>query len=263
VCREVRAELEQLPGGGYRADHPPFQDFYATPIHKVNGPFGWPTYVAKAALGLVPVEADGSARFYAPAGAVLYFELLDEHYTELQRMRSVVQLQPGEQRSCIGCHENRHSAPPARATLASRRPPSRLAPPPWGDGAFAYERVVQPVWDARCVRCHDAGDKQGMNLTGRLDGEKVPASYRTLISKGWVHYFDMTYGLRHSKAAALTFGTARSKLWQVLGARHHDVVLTPDEVHAIKCWIDLNCPLWPDYTYRPLRSATPRVATQP
>ncbi|MFA6563752.1 MAG: discoidin domain-containing protein [Verrucomicrobiia bacterium] len=260
VCQEVRADLERLTSGEYRRDHGPvFTDFYATPIHKVNGPFGWPSYVAKTALGLAPVEADGSASFYAPAGKVLYFQALDENFNELQRMRSVTQLQPGEQRGCVGCHEHRQTAAPVKLTLASRRPPSRLQPPPWGAEPFAYERVVQRVWDAKCVRCHDAGDKNKINLTGVLDAERVPASYRTLIAGGWVHYFDFTYRLRHSKAEPMSFGTLKSRLWQVLDAGHHDVKLTRDEMHAVKCWIDLNCPLWPDYIPRDQRPRTPQV----
>ncbi len=107
VCQEVRADLEQLADGSYRNDHPDFQDWYATPTHKVQGPYGWPSFVAKTSLGLVPVEADGSARFKAPSGRVLYFEVLDKNLNELQRMRSVVQLQPGEKRSCVGCHDPR------------------------------------------------------------------------------------------------------------------------------------------------------------
>jgi hypothetical protein len=254
VCEEVRAGLAQLPSGEYRRDHGPvFQDFYATPIHKVSGPSGWPSYVAKASLGLAPVAADGSANFTAPAGKVIYFEALDANLNEVQRMRSVVQLQPGERRSCIGCHEHRHSAVPVAPTLAARRAPDSLAPPPWGAVPFAYESVVQPILDAKCVRCHDANHKQKINLAGTLDAEKVPASYRTLIAGGWVNYFDMTYRLRHSKAEPLTFGTTRSRLWQVLDAGHHDVKLTRDEMHALKCWIDLNCPLWPDYTPRQQR----------
>ncbi len=262
VCEEVRANLEQLPSGEFRRDHGPvFTDFYATPIHKVSGPGGWPSYVAKAALGLAPVAADGSANFTAPAGKVLYFEALDENLNELQRMRSVVQLQPGERRSCIGCHEHRHGAAPVAPTLAARCAPATLAPPPWGAVPFSFERVVQPVLDARCVRCHDANHKQKLNLAGTLDAEKVPASYRTLIAGGWVHYFDMTYRLRHAKAEPLTFGTLKSKLWQTLDAGHHGVQLTRDEMHALKCWIDLNCPLWPDYTPRQQRLG-PQVATQ-
>jgi hypothetical protein len=255
VCQEVRSGLEQLPNGEFRKDHPAFTDWYATPIRKVTGPYGWPSYVAKASLGIVPVDADGSASFQVPSGRVLYFEALDENYNELQRMRSVVQLQPGEQRSCVGCHENRQSTAPVRQASATGRPPQRLDAPSWGAEPFSYERVVQPVWNAQCVRCHDAGDNRGMNLSGTLDMDRVPASYRTLIHGGWVQYFDETWGREHSKAAPMSFGTLKSRLWAILDAGHYDVRLTRDQMHRVKCWIDLNCPLWPDYIYRPLRPA--------
>lgn len=253
VCQEVRADLTRLPDGSYRADHQSFQDWYATPVHKVSGPNGWPTYVAKAPLGLAPVEEDGSANFLVPAGKVLYFQALDENLNELQRMRSVVQLQPSEQRGCIGCHEHRLSAAPVRPVAAARRPPSNIEPPPWGPAPFSYETVVQPVFDAHCVRCHDASHPGKINLTGKLDAERVPASYRTLIEGGYVHYFDMTYKLRHGKAGPASFGVLRSRLGGILDGRHHDVRLDRDEKHAVKCWIDLNCPLWPDYQFRPER----------
>jgi hypothetical protein len=254
VCQELRADLAQLSTGEYQADHEAFQDWYATPTHKVSGPHGWPSYVAKANLGLVPVEADGSAHFYAPAGKVLYFQVLDEDYNEIQRMRSVVQLQAGEKRSCIGCHEDRMAAPSAQSAraLAAQREPSRLQAPSWGTGPFSYEKVVQPVWDAQCVRCHNAEDEQAPDLAGTLDADGVPASYRTLIERGWVHYFDFTWGQEHSKAEALSFGTVRSPLWQILKKGHY-ATLTPDQMQRVKCWTDLNCPLWPDYIYRPLR----------
>jgi hypothetical protein len=255
VCQEVRAELSRLPNGEYRNDHPPFEDFYAAPTHKVRGPHGWPSYVAKAVVGIVPVELDGSVSFTAPAGKVLYFQALDEQYNEIQRMRSVVQLQPGEKRTCIGCHENRASAPPAHAAVAARQEPRQLEAPPWGAGPFSYEKVVQPVWDAKCVRCHDANDKQKLNFAGTLDADRVPASYRTLITQGWVHHFDYAWQREHTKAAPLTFGTLKSKLWKTLNAGHYEVKLTAEEVHRIKCWIDLNCPLWTDYRYRMERAA--------
>jgi hypothetical protein len=255
VCQEVRADLRQLAGGDYQQDHEQFLDWYATPVHKVSGPNGWPSYVAKGVVGLVPVEADGSASFFAPAGKVLYFQALDEHYNELQRMRSVVQLHAGETRGCIGCHEDRSSTPPSSGTipLALQHPPCQLQPPPWGAGAFAYEKVVQPVWDAKCVNCHNAKDKDRINLAGTLDNDGVPASYRTLIERGWVHYFDWNWGQRHYKAEPLTFGTVKSRLIQVLEAGHYQVALTAEEGQRVKTWIDLNCPLWPDYIYRPER----------
>jgi hypothetical protein len=152
------------------------------------------------------------------------------------------------------------STPPVRQAAALRRPADRLTPPPWGAGPLAYEAVVQPVLNAKCIRCHDAKDKDGIDLTGTLDPQRVPASYRTLIQGGWVHYFDCRYGQEHHKAELMTFGTLNSKLWAVLDAGHYDVKLTTDEMRAVKCWIDLNCPLWPDYQFRPNRPETSPLA---
>ena len=251
VCQEVRSDLARLPNGEYRNDHRPFQDYYASPIHKVHGKHGWPSYVAKASLGIAPVADDGSANFLAPAGKVLYFQVLDGEFNELQRMRSVVQLQPGERRGCIGCHEDRALAPgTSRRPLAMLREARKLEPPPWGAVPFSYEKVVQPVLNAKCVRCHNARHKRKINLTGTLDRDRVPASYRTLIARGLVHYFNMAYALPHTKAKPLTFGTVKSRLIAVLEAGHNKVKLTPEQMRRIKCWIDLNCPLWPDYVYR-------------
>jgi len=163
VVEEVRSNLRQLPDGAYQNVHVEFMDWYATPTHKVSGPYGWPTYVAKAPHGIVPVEADGSAHFKAPAGRTLYFQALDEDLNELQRMRSVVQLQPGERRSCIGCHESRQQAPRNGARMKARGP-VELEVAEWDGKPFSYEEVVQPVLNAKCVRCHDAGRKDGLDL---------------------------------------------------------------------------------------------------
>ena len=293
VAQEVPAPLETLSCGQYRADHPPFTDFYASPVSLVHGPTpsyitrtpnaplaflrtnhdwpkqvqeiapglyrvreggGWPSYVAKASLGTVPLAEDGSANFLAPAGKVLYFQLLDAEYNELQRMRSVIQLQPGERRSCVGCHDNRQASPPVDIALALTRPPQNLEPPPWGTEAFDYQQVVQPVLNTHCVRCHNGSQSGQSDLSGTLDPDRVPVSYRSLIEGGWVHYFDFTYGMRHLKAEPLSFGTLQSRLWKVLAdTRHEEVSLDEAAVRAIKVWIDLNCPLWPDYIYRPGR----------
>jgi hypothetical protein len=252
VCQEIRADLIQFADGQYQNDHVYYEDWYATPTHKVGGPYGWPSYVAKGDLGIVPVEEDGSANFYAPSGKVLYFQLLDKDYNEIQRMRSVIQLQPGENRGCIGCHEDRMSSPiSARPRpVAVMRQPSRLKKPSWGGGPFSYEKVVQPVLNDNCVRCHSGDHKGGIVLTGDIDRHGVPASYRTFIEKGLVHHFDYVYAREHNKAEPMTFGTVKSKLWKVLDKGHHKVELTPDEVYRIKSWIDLNCPLWPDYQFR-------------
>ena len=262
VVEEVRSNLERLANGEYRVDHPNYNDFYATPVHKVSGFYKWPTYVAKAALGIVPIEEDGSAHFYAPARKVLYFQLLDKDLNELQRMRSVVQLQPGEKRSCVGCHESRQSTPFNTRRLAARAP-RQLEPPPWGARPFSFEKVVQPVLDAKCVRCHNSSHKKGLDLTGTLDEHKVPISYRTLVERHLVDYVNCGFDWGGcEKLDPLTFGTVESRLWDVLNAGHHDVKLTSEQIRRIKTWIDLNCPLWPDYTERQKRPEAVRKVTK-
>lgn len=259
VCQEMPTPLQKQSDGTYRADHEPFMEFYASPVDVLQGAFRWSSYVAKGVLGTVEVAEDGSVDFLVPSGKVLFFQLLDENFNEIQRMRSVVQLQAGEKRSCIGCHENRLSAPEGGLTAASGRPSQTLVPPPWGEGPFWYEKVVQPVLDRRCVECHTletmADNPRQLDLTGTLDEHKIPASYRSLIQSGDVHYFDYTWGGgKTTKADPYTFGTALSSLWEVLkDERHSSVKLTPEEEQAIKCWIDLNVPLWGDYEQRSLR----------
>ena len=257
ICEEVPTYLRQLPDGTYQADHDPFMSWYASPVDLIKGPFGWPSYVAKGVIGTVPVEADGSANFLVPARRVLYLELLDENHNEIQRMRSVVQLRPGERRSCIGCHESRLITP-SQAYLkaqAMKREPSEPTPPPWGAGTFWFERVVQPVLDARCVSCHNVKTPNKIDLSDTRDHQSVPLSYRNLILSGTIHHFDYGYqaGVPY-KAAPYTFGTVKSTLWQILkDTNHKDVKLTPHEEQAIKCWTDLNVPLWGDYAFRPER----------
>lgn len=305
VVEEVPSALEKLACGEFQNDHPPFTDFYASPIHLVTGPAqsyltrtenapftrlatnhkwhervkavseglyrvteaaGWPSYVAKMSHGIVPVAEDGSASFLAPAGRQLYFQALDAEFNEIQRMRSVVQLQPGERRSCIGCHDHRQSAPASAGSLhALREAPRRLDAPAWGAVPFSYEKVVQPVWDRHCISCHDGGRKApAPDFRGVHDENRIPASYRALITGGWVHYFDFTYGMRHFKAEPLSFGTLQSRLWELMKDKNHaDITLSKDEMRAVKAWTDLNCPLWPDYTYRPDRPSPMLLTASP
>jgi hypothetical protein len=105
--------------------------------------------IARAVLGTVPVEPDGSAYFTVPAGKELFFQALDEQGLVVTSMRSGTQFQPGETAMCQGCHEPRHGTVPAPAgtPLAMRRAPSRPQPDVDGTNPFSYPRLVQPVLD--------------------------------------------------------------------------------------------------------------------
>ncbi len=257
VVEEVRHPVDMLPSGEFRKDYAEFLNWYASPVDLVNGPFGWPAYVAKASLGLVPVEEDGSAHFSAPAGKTLYFQLLDSDFNELQRMRSMIQLQPGETRSCIGCHEHRYLAPPQQRPTALESDPKPLITASWEGKPLFFEEVVQPVLDAKCAGCHNA--QHQLDFTGTQDEFGIPNSYHTLINKGLVHFVDCGWNSGScEKLEPLTFGSVRSHLWEVLGRGHHDVTLTEDEMRRIKTWTDMNCPLWGDYLDRTMRVSANR-----
>ena len=84
----------------------------------------------KVLHGIVPVREDGSACFTVPADRNIFLQALDEDFMEIQRMRTFVNFQPGERRSCIGCHEHRNRAPVSRRLLALDGPPARPRPQP-------------------------------------------------------------------------------------------------------------------------------------
>jgi hypothetical protein len=209
-------------------------------------------FTVKRILGTVPIEADGSAYFTVPANRNIYFSVLDAERLEIQRMRSVVCLRPGEQRSCIGCHEPPNLAPPIPVgTLAAgsrmaglaalRRAPSRPEPPPWGLQIVSYLRDVQPVLDARCVRCH-AFDRPaaGVILTGDLT-DQFCISYEELlpylsvaISNRWDHPDDVLGRPPYS------FGSKVSALTRLLRGGHHGVQLTDEDWERLTNWIDAN-----------------------
>ena len=67
--------------------------------------------LARAVLGTVPVEQDGSAYFTVPARRELYFQALDQNGLAVTSMRSGTHFQPGENATCLGCHEPRDQSP--------------------------------------------------------------------------------------------------------------------------------------------------------
>ena len=78
---------------------------------------------------------------------------------------------PGEQLTCQGCHERKHSPPsPFKdIPLALRRAPSKITPAPEGANPFSYPRLVQPVLDRHCVECHRK--EEALDLSGTVAGD--------------------------------------------------------------------------------------------
>ena len=199
-------------------------------------------WTIKRTLGLVPVEADGSAHFVVPADIGVYFQALDENFVEVRRMRSLVSFQPGEKRSCTGCHETQIGAPPASTTLAGGRAPSVPEPPSWGSAnPISFLRDVQPVLDRHCTRCHSGLTPDGnLNLFGGLTGAAHPLAHNTsydALTK-YVPHANLVEDFRVTQP--YQFGSAQSTLVKLLLDGHEDVKLDRDDWLRLLTWIDLN-----------------------
>lgn len=204
--------------------------------------------------GVVPVQEDGSAYFIVPAKRNIFLQALDENFMQVQTMRTFINLQPGESRSCIGCHEDRRQAPATVAgqALALRQPPVRLMAQP-GDTAAArpvhYPVDVQPVLDRYCVRCHSgATPKAKLNLTGEMT-KFFSRSYEELLNSGYVN------GLNEWTAPPLDSaplppyarGAPASKLIKMLLKGHNEVKLSQPDFIKLATWVDLNLPYYGTY----------------
>jgi hypothetical protein len=220
---------------------------------------------ARAILGTVPVEADGSARFQVPAGKLVLFQALDEDGFAYQTMRSGTYLQPGEKVACVGCHEQRMSSPvkiPAATPLAMQRPASQLDPGPMGGRPWSYMSMVQPVLDKHCVRCH-GGEKTeaDLDLTAKPEGAFC-RSYVALCqddrlfwgrgtnpqtaAEAWVPRFGGRNQVQVTPPGGL-YGARGSRLIHMLRRGHHDVKLSADDFRRLGTWIDMNATFYGVY----------------
>ncbi len=178
-------------------------------------------------LGTVPVEADGSAYIEVPAMRNLVFVGLDERGEEVIRMKSFVNVMPGEVTGCVGCHEHRTQAPhemPALKLSALRRPasvpePLKVLPP---RGVYHYARDIQPILDKHCASCHNS----------RTFAGGLPLDRRSI-------------GVGHHIGRTLLHRRYGERLWKVLldhmDGGHHDVQVGAPEREMIRNWAYVQC----------------------
>jgi hypothetical protein len=253
VLVDVRESLFPLPASRPIRRLRIFQILPKTSNHIVNQPrIGHANAEsARMMLGAVPVETDGSAYFRAPAGKPLYFQAVDETGHAVQSMRSVTYLQPGERRSCVGCHEPPGTAAPARSNLlALRRAPSRIEPGPQGTLPMSYPLLVQPVLDRHCVGCHDGGQGE-LKAAPVLTGEPVRTFSRSYESlKPYVRWYEWgDKSIREIGTRPGEIGADQSRLLRILRDQIHaeHVNLPRDDYLRLCIWLDANVPFYGTY----------------
>jgi hypothetical protein len=192
----------------------------------------------KCVLGTVPVEADGSAHFRAPAGVIVFFQALDARGVAMQTMRSVTHVQPGQTLGCAGCHEDRNTAPLRQRSLAAARAPSRITPGPDGSWPLRFDRLVQPVLEQSCVSCHrpNSGDAQAAKF------DLSPAkAYDTLVHYGKPSLSDQVWtGYRRGFSIEGDGIASRSALLALLSQPegHYKIKLSAPDWERLVVWMD-------------------------
>jgi len=203
---------------------------------------------------------------------------------------------PGENFSCVGCHEEKNSAP--LASTGARRAQAMLAGteelvPFHGDkGGFSYEKHVQPVLDKHCISCHSNDSKNEKAKAFVLT--KEPMVRDTQAKKKWaLSYYNLTkarpgpdpskYNMngsvwkRHGAAKAdepnkyisyytrfelmgaqapYRAGSIVSPMIQMLEKGHHKVKLSQADFDKLHAWIDLNIPYSGSYDESNIWSGT-------
>ena len=220
------------------------------------------TYAAKKVWGYATVADDGSACFRVPAERPIYFLALDAEGRAVQRMRTFTHLMAGETQGCVGCHEPRQQVSAARH--AAPHDPETLRPPDWGEGVgFDYARVVQPVLDAHCVKCHSGPTPPAkVDLCGDAT-DFFNVSYETLArgrrrageaewESPYVNWIPTYNGMEQNilEVTPKAWGSPRSRLAEIVLGGHPDtngaprVKLEPRETRRLLAWIDLNVPYY-------------------
>ncbi len=193
--------------------------------------------VAKLALGTVPVEEDGSVFFEAPIEREIMFQVLDERGMAVQTMRSGTYLHPGENMTCVGCHEDKWTAPPTGGTpLASKRPASKLEPELGKIEPINYHRNIKPIL-SKCFACHQ----------GKAGSPPTDTSYGATERYSFYFMSDgsntvANHGGSRSKPGQI--GARGSRMGKALMSSTHKQALTDGkfsetDVRAIVQWLDL------------------------
>lgn len=207
---------------------------------------------ARMLLGAAPVEEDGSAYFRVPAGKPLAFQAIDEHGRAVQGMRSAVYVQPGERQSCVGCHESTGQAGQAARPrpTAFNRPPSDIVPGPDGSYPWNFQRLVQPILDEHCARCHDGAGEAKPRLTAERRNmfSEAYANLRPFVR--WYEWGDDSISVIVTRPGEMPADV--SPLPAILRDDDHagEVFLSESEWRRLYIWLDGNAAFYGAYSLR-------------
>ena len=181
--------------------------------------FGSTMFEGMATLGVAPVRADGSWLATVPSNVPLRIQNIDTFGMSIFSEPVWFSGRPGESRVCGGCHESRSETVTINPGITDAF--AIGATPMYGDVArvdrksmtdhsrdkimgVAWDTVVQPMFDAKCISCHNGtpgpanpsytvtDPALGTSVTWTFDlrGNAVPPAF---VELGGDSHFTMSY----------------------------------------------------------------------
>lgn len=155
----------------------------------------------------------------------------------------------GKTITCFGCHFT-HGGTPVTSSLAAKQQPSAALG--FQDQTDPnYTDLIQPIWNAKCVQCHNSPDKGGSmgrnffpDLNGRDTPAKVPMSYQTLMGR-----YVIPQKSRQSELVHYLMGQKNGQAFP--SSPDHSTMLTAAELNTITEWIDLGALAFSNPDHRP------------
>jgi hypothetical protein len=179
-------------------------------------------------------------------------------------MRTFVYLQPGEQATCVGCHEPR-SCTPTRKPIPPGVTFHKLAPSagPQYEGGLSFVRTVQPVLDRYCIGCHGLEKTEGgINLLGTMDAQplklgnvRASAAYHALTKRpGLVSVAHRNKETPYSVPKDYYSHAGRLAALLLEGDENHPPLgveggLDRESFRRIVDWLDVNGEFYGDYSW--------------
>ena len=211
------------------------------------------SWTVKRVIGEVNVEKDGSASFKVPANTTLSIQPLDSEGRAIQLFRSWLVAMPGENLSCVGCHEAPNEPPLVRRTIAATKIPQEIQLHKGNRKieGFTFNNEIQPVLDAYCIECHDGSNKMLPNFkdTSIVKGKR---SAQERFSRA---YYDLSPYFRRPGPESdghmfkpYEYHASTSEGIQILKKGHHGVNLDDESWRRLYTWIDLNVPFGGSWT---------------
>ncbi|MCB8953130.1 MAG: Ig-like domain-containing protein [Ardenticatenales bacterium] len=209
-------------------------------------------------VGVATANETGTTAFQVLAGTTVAWDLIDLNGAAMAHERVWSWVQPGESRSCDGCHVG--------AFPYVERPIDVI--PPAQDlrqrgEIYSFVDQVLPIFQQKCAACHTGGNPDGnLNLQGNratfealtiLVPERTPTQY---VSNGDARFSFLFQLLTGDTDTNPLFAP---RLQEVNNSYDHTTLLNGSELYEVATWIDVGAGF--AYLPRGVAMGPPRVVS--